>query len=193
MPSGRVAVGLAVRVGERAADVGGDVEAELARQRRAGGRGPLQDASEIPPVDQLQHQEVAALGDAEVQHLGDVAVGEAHRDVRLVDEHVAELGVRVDGAVDPLEDDGLLEALPAQLRRQEDLGHAAIRDAPNDVVAAVLRHSERETLPLFTIACPSSLRVRRRVCPPRDNTRERERRVASPTFPAKIGRGRCPG
>src|SRR5262249_22051869 len=73
-------------------------------------------------------------------HLGDVAVGEAHRDVGLVDEHVAELGVRVDGAVDPLEDDGLLEPLPSQLGRQEDLGHAAVRDPANDVVSAVLRH-----------------------------------------------------
>src|SRR6185369_2458590 len=30
--------------------------------------------------------------------------------------------------------------LAAQLRGEEDLGHAAVRDAPNDVVAAVLRH-----------------------------------------------------
>jgi AmmeMemoRadiSam system protein B len=104
------------------------------------GGGALDDAPQVPPVDQLHHQEVAAAAEAEVQHLHDVAVREAHRDVSLVDEHVAELGVRVDGAVNPLEDDGLLETVPSHLRRQEDLGHAAVRDPANDVVSAVLRH-----------------------------------------------------
>ena len=113
------------------------------------GRGPLQHRAQVPAVDQLEHQEVAALRDAQVQHLRDVAVREAHRDVGLVDEHVAELGVRVDGAVDPLQDDGLLEALAPQLGGEEDLGHAAVCDLPDDVVAAVLRHPERQTLPLF--------------------------------------------
>jgi hypothetical protein len=98
-------------------------------------------------------------------------------------------GVRVDAAVDPLEDDGLLEALPAQLRRQENFSHAAIRDAPNDVVAAVLRHPERETLPLFTIACPSACAptvafVRRRTTRPSAN-----RRGASPTSRQKLDGG----
>src|SRR4029078_10242382 len=67
--------------------------------------------------------------------------------MRLVDEHVAELRVRVDGAVYPLEDDRLLKALAAQLGGEKDLRHAAVCDAPNDVVAAVLRHPARQTLP----------------------------------------------
>ncbi len=133
-------VHLAVRVGERAADLGRDVQAELARQRHPRHRGALEHAAEVPAVDDLHDEEIPAAADAEVEDLHDVAVRQAHRDVGLVDEHVAELRIRVDRAVDPLEDHGLLEALAAELHREEDLGHAAVRDLPDDLVAAVLRH-----------------------------------------------------
>ena len=128
---------LGVRVGQRAADAGGDVQAERGRPDDARRVRALQDFLEIPAVDQLQRQEVAAAGDAQVQHLGDVAVLEAHRDVRLVEHHVAELRIGRIRRQDPLEDDRLLEPLGAVLDRQENLGHAAVGELAQDGVAAV--------------------------------------------------------
>src|ERR1044071_7945243 len=46
----------------------------------------------------------------QVLDLDDVAVVEAHRDVGLVDQHVAKLRIRVEGVEDPLQNDHLLEA-----------------------------------------------------------------------------------
>ena len=96
---------LAVRVGERAADLGDDVEAERGREDHRRRVGALEDLLEVPAVDQLQHQEVAPRRDAEVQHLHDVAVLEGHRDVSLVEEHVAELRIGRILREDALEDD----------------------------------------------------------------------------------------
>ena len=42
-------------------------------------------------VDELHREEVLAVDLSEVEDLGDVAVGEAHHDPRLVDEHPDEL------------------------------------------------------------------------------------------------------
>ena len=98
---------------------------------------------EIPAVDQLERQEVAPARDAEVQHLRDVAVLEAHRDVRLVQHHVAELRIGRIRRQDPLEDDRLLETLGAVLDGQENLGHAAVGELAQDCVAAVRGHSRR--------------------------------------------------
>ena len=156
-PERRLPFGLGVRIGERAADLGRDVQRELARQPHAGGRRPVEDAPEIPAVDQLERQEVTAGADAEIQHLRDVAVRQAHRDVRLVDEHVAELRIGVDGAVDPLQDDRLGEPLAAELGGEEDLRHPAVGDASDDLVPTVLRHSERTNLPFPPAVCPPGL------------------------------------
>ena len=109
---------LGVRVGQRAADAGGDVQAERGRPDDARRVRALQDLLEVPAVDQLQRQEVAPAGDAQVQHLRDVAVLQAHRDVRLVEHHVAELRIGRIRRQDPLEDDRLLEPLGAVLDRR---------------------------------------------------------------------------
>ncbi len=144
MPSGLPSRDLGVGVRQRAAD---------ARRRRRAPRAAgqtiarrvraLEDFLEVPAVDQLQRQEVAPAGDAEVQHLRDVAVLEAHRDVRLVEHHVAELRIGRIRRQDPLEDDRLLEPLGAVLDRQENLGHAAVGELAQDGVAPVRRHERR--------------------------------------------------
>jgi hypothetical protein len=132
---------LRVRVGQRPADAGGHVQAQRRRPDDRRPVGALEDALQIPSVDQLQRQEVAPAGDAQIQDLRDVAVLEAHRDVGLVQHHVAELGIGRIRRQDPLEDDELLEALGTVLGRQENLGHAAVGKLGQDGVAAVRGHS----------------------------------------------------
>ena len=143
MPSGLPSRALAVRVGERAADARARRRGRAPPARPSPPRGRAGGSLEIPAVDQLQRQEVAPARDAEVQHLRDVAVLEAHRDVRLVEQHVAELRIGRILREDPLEDDVLLEALGAVLDGEENLGHAAVGELSEDRVAAVRRHSRR--------------------------------------------------
>jgi hypothetical protein len=85
-------------------------------------------------------QEVASARQPQIQHLHDVAVGEAHRDVGLVDQHVSELRIRIDGPQNPLQHDRLLKALVPLLRRQKDLGHPAVGKLSYNRIAAMLRH-----------------------------------------------------
>jgi hypothetical protein len=132
-----VEVGLGVGVGQRPTHLRHDVEPEARRQRRAGAVRPPHQTPQVPAVDQLHHQEEPAAGLADVEDLDDVVVVEAHRDVGLVDQHVAELLVGVEGGEDPFEDHHFLEPLRAVLLGQEDLGHAAFRDLPDDGVASV--------------------------------------------------------
>ena len=143
IPSGLPSRRLGVRVGQRPADAGGDVQAQRRRPDHGRRVGALQDLLQVPAVDQLQHHEVAPAGDAQVQHLRDVAVLQAHRDVSLVEQHVPEL--RVGGVLgqDPLEHDRLLETLGAVLDGEEDLGHPAVGELAQDCVAPVRRHSRR--------------------------------------------------
>src|SRR5262249_59647042 len=76
-------------------------------------------------------------------HLGDVAVLEAHRDVGLVQHHVAELWIGRIRGQDPLEDDLLFEPFGAVLDGQEDLGHPAVGELAQDRVAAMRGHRRR--------------------------------------------------
>jgi hypothetical protein len=131
---------LGVRIGQRAAHDGDDVQREGGREDHARSVRALEDLLQVPPVDQLHHQEVAFARDAQVEHLHDVAVLEAHRDVPLVQQHVAELRVGRELREDALEDDVLLETLGAVLRREEDLGHASVGELAENGVAAVTRH-----------------------------------------------------
>jgi hypothetical protein len=74
----------------------------------------------------------------EVEDLHDVRVVEAHREARLVDEHLPHARGLVVCGKNPLHDDELLNALGAAGAREIHLGHSAGTEPPNDVVATEL-------------------------------------------------------
>ena len=77
----------------------------------------LGDDAQVVPFDVLEDDEVlAALGDAEVVDLDDVAVRERRVDARLGEQHVDEALVRGEVREDALDGDELLEALRARPR-----------------------------------------------------------------------------
>src|SRR5262249_17865480 len=110
------------------------------REDHLGGVGALEDLLQVPPVDQLQRQEVAPGRHPQVQDLDDVPVLQAHRNVSLVEQHVAELGIGRILREDALEDDVLLEPLRAVLDAEEDLRHATVGQLAEDGVSPVQRH-----------------------------------------------------
>ncbi len=130
-----------VRVVEAASGLLDDARGDARRQTRAALLHGAEDPSEVGAVDVFHRQQQAALGVVgELVEVDEVGVGEAHRDVRLVDEHLAEaLGARVLGE-EALDDEALLGALRAALRREEHLRHPAASDAALDVeVSELLR------------------------------------------------------
>ena len=60
---------------------------------------------------------------------------EAHRELRLVDEHLDELIALGELREDALDDDDLLEALDAVALGLEDLGHAALAETFEKAIA----------------------------------------------------------
>ena len=106
-----------------------------------------EERGEVEPVHVL-HRHVVGVGgacappssvpgrDAEVEHLHDVRVRQAHRELRLVDEHVDELLAAGELRQDALDDEDLLEALDAEALGLEDLGHAALAEALEQSIAA---------------------------------------------------------
>ena len=87
-------------------------------------------------LDQLHGEEERAVGLAEVEHLHDVRVRDAHSQLRLRHEQLHELRVARELRQDALECHALLEASRALTRGDEHLGHAPGRQAPFDDVGA---------------------------------------------------------
>ena len=118
---------------------------DVARRAGAAGidRSPAADAvpatagilkRAIEAYDAL-HRDVDLIVDpAEVEHRHDVLVRQAHRQPRLAHEQLEELGVAAALLADPIDLEQLLDARrpPA---REEDLGHAATGERPQQLVA----------------------------------------------------------
>ena len=128
-----------MRVIEPFGDLGRDVDAHLDRGEHLGAPRSRQHAGEVEPVHVLHRDVVGVHGRgpfggfgalarrlAEVEDLDDVRMREAHRELRLVDEHVDEVLAPRELGQDPLDDEDLLEALDAVALGLEDLGHAAL-------------------------------------------------------------------
>ncbi len=82
-------------------------------------------AGEVHPVDIFHGDIGIGAHPSQLVDLHDVGVGQAGRDLGLLDEHGHEAGVSGQARQDALDDQALLEAFGAKAARQEDLGHAA--------------------------------------------------------------------
>ena len=90
------------------------------------------------PADVLHRDEVLAVDRAQLEDVDDVRVGEARRQLRLLDEHLDEGRVVGEMRQDPLDHEGPLEpggSLDAPL---VDLGHATTADELEERVLAEL-------------------------------------------------------
>ena len=133
-------VGLAMRVVEALGELLNDVSRDPVGQAEADLRCLLQHAQEVDSLDVLHREEVGVADGTEVEHLDDVRVVEAERDLRLVDEHRDELtAARVCG-VDLLDDEGLVETLRHDRAREIHLGHPTCADLSDQRVFAELLH-----------------------------------------------------
>jgi hypothetical protein len=99
--------------------------------------GALEQGGQVQAGHVLHRDEVGVLGVAQVEHLHDVRVRERDRDLGLVDEHLHELGVRRVLGQDALDDQHLLEAGHSVALGAVHLGHAAARDALEQLVLPV--------------------------------------------------------
>jgi hypothetical protein len=93
---------------------------------------------QVLAVDELEGDVVGAVDPPEVEGLADVHVRELNGDLGLVDQHVDELLVLRVLRMDDLERQELFEAADAGGLRQVDLGHAAERDAFDELVRTEL-------------------------------------------------------
>ena len=138
-----------VRVGERTAHVGGDLQAAVLGQP-AGVERLLQRA----PVDALHDDERLVAVDARVEDDDEVRVGEPGDVARLVLEARGERGVLAEAFAQDLDGDLAVEE-PVACRVH--LGHAAASDGTSELVAvgedAVLAHP---SAPSVSAAAPSS-------------------------------------
>ncbi len=131
-------VGEAVRVGERAAGLAADVGDHLGARRSHRLPDRAHRLGEIVAADVLHRDEVLALDGAELEDVDDVRVGEARRQLRLLDEHLDEGRVVGEMRQDPLDDERPLEPggpLDAPL---VDLGHPTAADELEERVLAEL-------------------------------------------------------
>ena len=99
-------------------------------------RAGAHDLDEVVPAQVLHRDEVLVVDVADVVDLHDVRVIERRSDARLVEEHAHELGILRAVAEDALDDEILLEPLDRLRTGQEDLGHAARRQAGDKLVLA---------------------------------------------------------
>ena len=136
-------VGLLVRVVEALAELLHDVRGQAVRDAAALLGAVLQQAEQVEALDVLHRQEVGVADRAEVEHLDDVRVVEAERDLGLVDEHRDELPALGVGRVDLLDDQRLGEALRDGRAREEHLGHASGADLRHQRVFTELLHRQR--------------------------------------------------
>jgi hypothetical protein len=126
---------VAVREVERSHDLDRDVERRRQRQLALLVPELVEHRGEVEPVDELHRDEQRLADAAEVEDLDHVGVRQLHRDLGLGDEPRLELGIPRELGEDPLDRQRLLEAVRAVRLGQEDLGHAADRNAVQHLVA----------------------------------------------------------
>jgi hypothetical protein len=138
----RLLVAAAVRVIERLGHLGGDVDRQAEWQRLLLAAAAGKKRGEVEPRHVLHGHEVGGglaareVDAAEVEHLDDVRVREAHRELGLVHEEVDEALVLGQARQDALDDQDLLEALDTEALGLEDLGHAALAEALEQSVSS---------------------------------------------------------
>ncbi|MCX5741770.1 MAG: hypothetical protein NT062_04630, partial [Proteobacteria bacterium] len=113
--------------------------AEVERGRRL--RRPAEQRQEREALEVLHDDVELAVGLAQLVHLTDVGVRHLRGDAGLGDEHLADPRVVREVREDALDDVELLEARGAFEPREEDLPHAAGREAGEQLVAAEPRRS----------------------------------------------------
>jgi hypothetical protein len=86
--------------------------------------------------DVLHGDEEVLLLLAQLVDLHHVGVGQRRDQARLLQEHLDQLGLGREVGEDALDHHHALEATHAALAREEDLGHAAIGEPIEDLVAA---------------------------------------------------------
>jgi hypothetical protein len=120
-----------VGVVEAAQHLRRDVERDRDREHPG-----VEELAQVDPADELHDEEVAALLVAvEVEHRGDVRVVQQRGHAGLVDEHLAERGVARQRRLDALDGDRPHEALGADQRGLEHLGHATAPDPSAQLVS----------------------------------------------------------
>src|SRR6185437_6776611 len=140
----RLAVALElVGVGEALADAPGDVDGRLDRDGPGELARVVHHRLQIRAVDVLHDDEVRPVTDADVEDADDVGMREVRGEARLVEEHGDELLFLAELRQDALDRDLLSEALDAGALGDEDLRHAAGRQALEDAVTLLLAHSIR--------------------------------------------------
>ena len=126
---------LLVRVVQRLArgdEDGGDLGG---RQRRAELVGAAPQRREILAVDVLHRQVIGVTVAAEVVDVNDVRMVERGGDLRLVEEHVDEVGLLGEVRQDALDRDALGEPFGAWSAGEKDLGHPADGESLKELVS----------------------------------------------------------
>ena len=126
---------VAVREVERADDLDRDMERGREDDLTVLVLEPAQQRGEVEAVDELHRDEQRFADPAEIEHLDDVGVRQANRDLGLGDEASGKLGIAGEVGQDALDRERLLEAVCAVRLGEEHLRHAADRDAVQHVVA----------------------------------------------------------
>ena len=109
-------------------------------------RAAPQEIVEVEPLDVLHRDEEPVALAAEVEHLDDVRVVEARRELRLVDEHLRELRVRRELGEDLLHDAEPRRAELGVRAGEVDLGHPALADEIEQRVAPELPRKSAQGL-----------------------------------------------
>ena len=99
-------------------------------------RGRTQQVAQADAEHVLHDDEGAAVGVTEFVNLHDVRVRQPRHPPRLLQEHLAEGGLRGEVGQGALDDDEPLEAVRAVLEREEDFGHASDVEPVHELVAA---------------------------------------------------------
>jgi hypothetical protein len=132
-------VAAAVRVVEPLGDLGRDVHAHARREVHLLIAATREERREIEPRHVLHGDVVRgpalALDRSEVEHLHDVRVREAHRELRFVHEKIRELLRFGELRQDPLDDEDFFETLDTEALGLEDLGHAPATESAEKAVS----------------------------------------------------------
>ena len=129
-----VIVRLTVHVVEGAGDLQSDRGGIGDRDEFSLGPEPLHDLRDGFSFHVLHDDEVVVRDLSQVVDLCDVAVREHDGDLRLVDQHLDELGTGGDVGEDSLDDDRALDPFGVHRLAPEDLGHPPLGDLLNQLI-----------------------------------------------------------
>ncbi len=123
-----------VRVGEPRTCTRGDRERDVERHALAERAGAREHVEDVLAVDELHRVEERVADLTEVEDLRDVRVLELRREARFVEEHRDPARIVIALGPDALEDHVALEACETIRAREEDFGHASLRQTSEQLV-----------------------------------------------------------